>query len=52
MSKNLAQIVSNVILNTTVDIVAVTSVVTKIINLLNETQRTENEVNTFLEINC
>lgn len=52
MPKNLAQIVSNVILNTTVDIVAVTSVVTKIINLLNETQRTENEVNTFLEINC
>ena len=47
VSENLAQIVSNVTLNNTVDIAAVTSVVTKIINSLNGTQRTENKVNIF-----
>ena len=45
------QIVRNVTLNNTLDIVTVTSIVTKIINSLNSTQRAENEVNIFLEIN-
>ena len=51
VSENLTQIVSNVTLNNTGDIVTVTSVVTKIINALSGTQISENEVNTFLEIN-
>ena len=51
MSENLTQIVRNVTLNNTLDIVTVTSIVTKIINSLNSTQRAENEVNIFLEIN-
>ena len=45
------QIVRNVTLNNTFDIVTVRSVVTKIISLLKGTQRTDNEVNIFLKIN-
>ena len=50
MSENLTQVVSNVTLNNTVDIVTVNSIVTKIVNSLNGTQRAENEVNFFLEM--
>ena len=50
MSENLTQVVSNVTLNNTVDIVTVNSIVTKIVNSLNGTQRAENEVNVFLEM--
>lgn len=49
VSENLMQIVRNVTLNNTVDIVTVRSVVTKIISLLKGTQRTDNEVNIFEE---
>ena len=50
MSENLTQVVSNVTLNNTVDIVTVNSIVTKIVNSLNGTQRAQNEVNVFLEM--
>ena len=50
MSENLKEIVNNGTLENTADIIAVTSVITQIVDALNGSQRSESEVHIFLRL--
>lgn len=49
MSENLKEIVNNGTLENTADIIAVTSVLTQIVDALNGSQRSESEVHIFFK---